>query len=53
MFYVFTYPVGTMSCPYDDDFRCPLSGICIRSYKICDGYSDCRYSEDEENCSKY
>ena len=53
MFYVFTYPVATMPCPYDDDFRCPRSGICVRSYKICDGYSDCPYSEDEENCSKY
>ena len=45
--------VGSMSCPYDEDFRCPLSGICIRSYELCDGYSDCPDREDEQNCSTY
>ena len=43
--------VGVIPCPYDGDYRCPRSGVCIRSYQVCDGITQCRYGEDEENCS--
>lgn len=42
-----------ISCPYDGDYRCPLSGICIRSYQVCDGNRDCPNREDEQNCSMF
>ena len=48
MMYAFT---GMIPCPYDEDFRCPTDGACVRSYRVCDGYNDCNYGEDEENCS--
>ena len=47
------YITGTVSCPYDTDFRCPQSGVCIRYYDVCDGYSQCNHGEDEQNCSMY
>jgi len=50
--YIRMWHLGTLSCPYDDDYRCPRGGACIRSYQLCDGYYDCNYGEDEENCSE-
>jgi len=43
--------LGDLSCPYDDDYRCPSDGACIRSYQLCDGIIDCDNLEDELNCS--
>ena len=45
--------VGTVACPYDTDFRCHQTGVCVRYYEVCDGYSHCLHGEDEENCSMY
>lgn len=42
---------GKIPCPYDGDYRCPRSGVCIRNYQVCDGTSQCRHGEDEQNCS--
>ena len=46
-------------CPYDGDFKCNDTGLCLRSIDVCDGYSDCEYSYgsdsdyDEQNCGKH
>ena len=45
--------IGMLPCPYAEDYRCPHSGICVRSYQLCDGYQDCSQGEDEQNCSMY
>ena len=42
----------TGGCPYDGDVKCNDTGRCIRSYRVCNGYSSCRYGNDEENCGK-
>ena len=37
----------------DDQFKC-WHDKCISVYKVCDGVSDCKYSDDEQECpSKY
>ena len=36
-------------CPFDGDFKCN-NGRCLRSYDVCNGYSNCQSGEDEENC---
>ena len=43
---------GIVPCPYEGDYRCPLSGVCIRSYEVCDGNYQCVDHSDEKNCSK-
>ena len=48
--------VVSRRCPYDSDFKCNDTGICLRGYDRCDGYSECFYSRgslsdyDEQNC---
>ena len=44
-------PLVQRSCPYDGDFKCS-DGKCLRSYLVCDGYSQCQSGEDEQNCGK-
>jgi len=34
-----------------DEIQC--GGRCVRSYRICDGISDCPNREDERNCCMY
>lgn len=34
-----------------DMYRCK-DGSCIYDYEVCDGHSDCKGEEDEQNCSK-
>ena len=49
--HIYSY-AGTIPCPYEGDYRCPLSGICIRSYEVCDGSYQCYFNgDDEQNCS--
>ena len=43
---------GALPCPYEGDYRCPSSGVCIRSYEVCDRNNHCIDDEDEENCSE-
>ena len=51
--------VVSKPCPYDGDFKCNDTGVCIRSTDVCDGYSECqsRYRSDsdydEQNCGMY
>ena len=46
-------------CPYDGDFKCNDTGVCLRSTDVCDGYSECqnRYRSDsdydEHNCGMF
>ena len=42
----------TTGCPFDGDFQCNTTGRCLRSTRICNGNSNCRYGDDEENCGK-
>ena len=37
------------SCPYDGDFKCS-DGRCLRSSRVCNGYSDCESGSDEQDC---
>ena len=37
-------------CPYNDDFKCKTSGVCIRSQYVCNGQINCNDGSDEENC---
>jgi len=39
-------------CPYGGDIKCNDTGVCIRSYDVCNGYANCNNGTDEENCSK-
>ena len=48
--YVIFYTLVTRSCPFDIDVKCNDTGRCYSSGSICDGYSHCRYGNDEENC---
>ena len=42
----------TGDCPFDGDFKCNDTGLCLRSHNVCDGFSTCRHGGDEENCGK-
>ena len=48
--HVIFYTLVTGRCPFDSDVKCNDTGRCLRSNYICDGYSHCRYGNDEENC---
>ena len=37
-------------CPYNDDFKCKTSGVCIRSQYVCNGQNNCHDGSDEQNC---
>ena len=37
-------------CPYNDDFKCRTSGVCIRSQYVCNGQNNCNDGSDEQNC---
>ncbi|CAF0938219.1 unnamed protein product [Adineta steineri] len=34
-------------------FNCPISKKCIPFYQHCDGFNDCIYNEDENNCQEF
>lgn len=46
-------------CLYDGDFKCNDTGVCLSSYRVCNGYSECQgyYGSnsdyDEQNCGMY
>ena len=40
----------TGGCPFNGDVKCNDTGRCLRSTYACNGYSSCRYGNDEENC---
>ena len=52
--YVFVWfcTLVTGGCPFDGDVKCNDTGRCLRSTYACNGYSSCRYGNDEENCGK-
>ncbi|EDW78727.2 uncharacterized protein Dwil_GK12588 [Drosophila willistoni] len=37
-------------CCQENEFRCPLSKICLPMAKRCDGNIDCTFKEDESDC---
>ncbi|XP_065894299.1 sortilin-related receptor-like isoform X2 [Dysidea avara] len=47
----------TKPCPYYGDFKCNDTGVCLRYYDRCDGYSECQNHHgsnsdyDEQNCA--
>ena len=55
---LFIHYIYTVSrpCPYDGDFKCNDTGVCLRSTDVCNGYSECQYrygsdsDYDEQNC---
>lgn len=34
-------------------FNCPLSKKCVPFYQRCDGYQDCLFNEDENDCQTF
>ena len=53
------FVIVSKQCPYDGDFKCNDTGVCLRSTDVCDGYSECqrRFGSDsdydEQDCGMY
>ena len=46
------FSTDNRACLVTDDFRCIITGACIRNILVCDGIQHCSDNSDEENCCK-